>query len=76
MFIILYNPLIIRTIVKIVFVKRDLSHSCNKECVKEFRFLYFWDPMQQYHKKFVYILERVIAVANAFQLYLAIGLSF
>ena len=32
--------------------------------------------MQQYHKKFVYILVVAIVIVNVFQLYIAISLSF
>ena len=32
--------------------------------------------MQQYHKKFVYILVVIIVIVNVFQLYIAISLSF
>ena len=32
--------------------------------------------MQQYHKKFVYILVVVIVIVNVFQLYIAISLLF
>ena len=54
----------------------SLTRLHQDECLLGYVFFLFCDITQQYHEKFIFIFVAVIVVVNAFQLYLAIDLSF